>query len=93
MMGRAHLCIGCNCLNDGLWGARDVGKVELCAASLLHAAAHQQLVVATVHCQHLQDVEHEEKEKYEEKHEDEAMNEEKHEERLLHLVEVVSANQ
>ena len=50
---RAHLCIGCHCLDNGLGGAGDVGEVELGAAALLHTAAHQQLVVAPVDCQHL----------------------------------------
>ena len=71
----SHLCIGCDRLNDGLRGARDVGEMELGAAALLHAAAHNQLVVAPVHCQHLQDVEHEVEE---DNSEDKAVNEEKY---------------
>ena len=83
VIGMSHLCIGCDRLNDGLRGARDVGEVELGAAALLHTAAHQQLVVAPVHRQHLQRIEHEvEKDNCEDK----AVNEEKH------LVEVVSAD-
>ena len=50
---QAHLCVGSDSLNNGLRSARDVGEVELGAAALLHTAAHQQLVVAPVDCQHL----------------------------------------
>ena len=61
-----HLRIGCNSFNNSLRGARDVGQVELGAAALLHTAAHNQLVVPPVHCQHLQGVQHEEEEEEEE---------------------------
>ena len=82
-----HLRIGCNSFNNSLRGARDVGQVELGAAALLHTAAHNQLVVPPVHCQHLQGVEHEEEE------EEGRSNEANHEEEgKSHLVEVVGAD-
>ena len=92
-----HLRIGCNSFNNSLRGARDVWQVELGAAALLHTAAHNQLVVPPVHCQHLQGVEHEEEEEgegEEEGDEEEGRsNEANHEEGgKSHLVEVVGAD-
>ena len=85
-----HLRIGCNSFNNSLRGARDVGQVELGAAALLHTAAHNQLVVPPVHCQHLQGVEYEEEE---EEEEEGRSNEANHEEGgKSHLVEVVGAD-